>query len=138
MEIPYYQIDAFTSRVFSGNPAGVCFLDGWLDDRTLQSIAAENGLPETAFLVAATHDYELRWFTPKVEIDLCGHGTLASAHAVFQYSAVAASVWTSRPRAECCPSPGRASFWSWISHRDGPFHAKNLTVSMKFSGFLRS
>lgn len=90
MEIPYYQIDAFTSQVFSGNPAGVCFLDRWLDDQTLQSIAAENGLPETAFLVAATHDYELRWFTPKVEIDLCGHGTLASAHAVFQYTAVAA------------------------------------------------
>ena len=91
MEIPYYQIDAFASRVFSGNPAGVCFLDQWLDDRRLQSIAAENCLPETAFLVAAAHDYELRWFTPKVEIDLCGHGTLASAHAVFRYSTFSAA-----------------------------------------------
>lgn len=91
MEIPYYQIDAFTNRVFSGNPAGVCFLDHWLDDRSLQSIAAENRLPETAFLVATAPGYELRWFTPQVEIDLCGHGTLASAHAVFRYSAFSAA-----------------------------------------------
>jgi PhzF family phenazine biosynthesis protein len=85
MNIPYYQIDAFTDRVFAGNPAGVCFLDRWLEDTLLQSIAAENNLSETAFLVSAGSHYDLRWFTPKVEVDLCGHGTLASAFAVFEY-----------------------------------------------------
>jgi PhzF family phenazine biosynthesis protein len=85
MEIPFYQIDAFTDRVFAGNPAGVCFLDQWLEDSMLQFIAAENNLSETAFLVPKENRYELRWFTPKVEVDLCGHGTLASAFAVFEY-----------------------------------------------------
>ncbi len=85
MDIPFYQIDAFTSRVFGGNPAGVCFLDSWLDEKMLQSIAAENNLSETAFLVKTADRYELRWFTPAVEIDLCGHATLASGFAVFEY-----------------------------------------------------
>jgi PhzF family phenazine biosynthesis protein len=85
MDIPFYQIDAFTDRVFTGNPAGVCFLDRWIEDPILQSIAAENNLSETAFLVSAGSHYDLRWFTPKIEVDLCGHGTLASAFAVFEY-----------------------------------------------------
>ncbi|MBI5583162.1 MAG: PhzF family phenazine biosynthesis protein [Deltaproteobacteria bacterium] len=85
MEARFYHIDAFTDRVFAGNPAGVCFLDAWLEDDRLQSIAAESNLSETAFLVSAGHHYELRWFTPKLEIDLCGHGTLASAFAVLEY-----------------------------------------------------
>ena len=84
MDIRYYQIDAFTDRVFSGNPAGVCLLDQWLEDSILQSIAAENNLSETAFLVEANNHYDLRWFTPKIEVDLCGHATLASAFAVFE------------------------------------------------------
>jgi len=71
--------------VFSGNPAGVCLLDAWLDDAVLQSIAAENNLSETAFLVPAGDRYELRWFTPTVEVDLCGHATLASGFVVFEY-----------------------------------------------------
>lgn len=85
MDIPFYQIDAFTSRVFGGNPAGVCFLDSWLPDSTLISIAAENNLSETAFLLKRGSRYDLRWFTPKMEIDLCGHATLASAYAIFEY-----------------------------------------------------
>lgn len=85
MKIPFYQVDAFAGRVFSGNPAGVCLLEGWLEDKVLQSIAAENNLPETAFLVPTENDYELRWFTPKVEIDLCGHATLASGFVVMNY-----------------------------------------------------
>lgn len=85
MDIQFFQIDAFTDRVFAGNPAGVCFLNRWLEDPILRSIAAENNLSETAFLIPADNQYELRWFTPKVEVDLCGHGTLASAHAVFEY-----------------------------------------------------
>ena len=67
MKIPFYQIDAFANDVFSGNPAGVCLLDEWLEDEILQSIAAENNLPETAFLVKQATHYDLRWFTPEVE-----------------------------------------------------------------------
>ncbi len=96
MKIPFYQIDAFTSRVFAGNPAGVCFLDEWVDDGILQSIAAENNLSETAFLVSAPDGaYDLRWFTPKAEVDLCGHATLAAAHAIFEFvdPAAAAAVF---------------------------------------------
>jgi PhzF family phenazine biosynthesis protein len=85
MEIPFYQIDAFASQVFSGNPAGVCLLKSWLPDDVLQSIAAENNLPETAFLVGQDDCYDIRWFSPTVEIDLCGHGTLASGHVIFQF-----------------------------------------------------
>lgn len=85
MRIPYYQLDAFASSVFSGNPAGVCLLEGWLDDRTLQAIATENNLSETAFLVCEGDRYRLRWFTPTVEVDLCGHATLASAFVVFTH-----------------------------------------------------
>ena len=83
MDIRFYQIDAFADRVFGGNPAGVCFLNAWPEDRLLQSIASENNLSETAFLVRAGDLYELRWFTPRVEVDLCGHATLASAFAIF-------------------------------------------------------
>ncbi|HYM32054.1 MAG TPA: PhzF family phenazine biosynthesis protein, partial [Candidatus Cybelea sp.] len=78
MRIPLYQIDAFTDRVFAGNPAAVCPLDAWLDDATMQAIAAENNLSETAFFVPQGPDFGLRWFTPKVEVDLCGHATLAT------------------------------------------------------------
>ena len=85
MEIPLYQADAFTSKVFGGNPAAVCILESWLDDKTLQNIALENGLSETSFLVKKDNLYELRWFTPAVEIDLCGHGTLAAAFVVLSF-----------------------------------------------------
>ena len=69
---------------FSGNPAAVCPLEGWLDDATLLNIAAENNLSETAFIVATDKGYALRWFTPAIEVDLCGHATLAAAHILFQ------------------------------------------------------
>jgi len=85
MKIPLYQIDAFTNKIFSGNPAAVCPLEQWLDDHQMQSIAAENNLSETAFFVKKDDYYELRWFTPKVEVDLCGHATLASAFVIFNY-----------------------------------------------------
>ncbi len=83
MKIPLYQVDAFTDRPFAGNPAAVCPLEGWLDDATLQSIAAENNLSETAFLVGGDGDYHIRWMTPATEVDLCGHATLASAFVLF-------------------------------------------------------
>ncbi len=85
MNIPYYQVDTFTDRVFSGNPAGVCPLADWPPDALLQSIATENNLSETAFVVQRGEHFELRWFTPAVEIDLCGHATLATAHVLFRH-----------------------------------------------------
>src|ERR1039457_3389406 len=85
MSIPYYQVDTFTSRVFSGNPAGVCLLADWLPDALLQSIAAENNLSETAFVIQRDSLCPLRWFTPTLEIDLCGHATLAAAHVLFRH-----------------------------------------------------
>jgi len=83
--IPIYQVDAFTHGSFSGNPAAVCPLDDWLDDATLQSIAAENNLSETAFIVPNDSGYHLRWFTPAIEVDLCGHATLATAYVVLNH-----------------------------------------------------
>jgi PhzF family phenazine biosynthesis protein len=82
MKLPIYQVDAFTDSVFHGNPAAVCPLDAWLPDATLQAIAAENNLAETAFFVQRGERYALRWFTPACEVDLCGHATLASAHVI--------------------------------------------------------
>jgi PhzF family phenazine biosynthesis protein len=83
VSIPYYQVDAFASRLFSGNPAGVCLLTDWLPDATLQSIATENNLSETAFVVPKGESFHLRWFTPAIEVDLCGHATLAAAHVIY-------------------------------------------------------
>jgi PhzF family phenazine biosynthesis protein len=80
MNVPIYQVDAFSSKLFGGNPAAVCPLDEWLPDATLQSIAAENNLAETAFYIKKNGKYHLRWFTPGVEVDLCGHATLATAY----------------------------------------------------------
>ncbi len=83
MELKLYQIDAFADAVFGGNPAAVCPLAEWLDDATLQAIATENNLSETAYFVARDGAYEPRWFTPAAEVDLCGHATLASAHTLW-------------------------------------------------------
>lgn len=82
MTIPLYQIDAFTSRLFGGNPAAVCPLEDWPADATLQAIALENNLSETAFIVPEGEGFRLRWFTPAVEVNLCGHATLATAHLI--------------------------------------------------------
>jgi len=85
MGIPYYHVDAFTSTRFSGNPAGVCILRQWLPDDILQKIAFENNLSETAFAVANGDHFQLRWFTPSIEVDLCGHATLATAFVIFEH-----------------------------------------------------
>lgn len=84
MQIDIYQIDAFASRPFEGNPAAVCPLGAWLPDELMQSIAAENNLSETAFFVREGSDFAIRWFTPWTEVDLCGHATLASAFVLFR------------------------------------------------------
>jgi len=85
MELPLYQIDAFTAQRFAGNPAGVCPLTQWLPAATMQAIAAENNVAETAFFHPEGAGYRLRWFTPTVEVDLCGHATLASAFVISEF-----------------------------------------------------
>jgi predicted PhzF superfamily epimerase YddE/YHI9 len=85
MKLPIYQVDAFTSRLFAGNPAAVVLLEAWLPDRVLAAIAAENNLAETAFVIPRGDAMPLRWFTPAVEVDLCGHATLATAHVLFRH-----------------------------------------------------
>lgn len=85
MKIPLYQVDAFTGRVFGGNPAAVCPLECWIADDLMQKIAEENNLSETAFFVKKGSGYELRWFTPAIEIDLAGHPTLAAAYVIYNY-----------------------------------------------------
>lgn len=82
----YYVVDVFTGERFKGNPAGVCLLDEWLPEEKMQSIAFENNLAETAFVVKRDGYYDLRWFTPEVEIDLCGHATLGSAYVLMNYA----------------------------------------------------
>jgi len=85
MKLPIYQVDAFSEKLFGGNPAAVCPLPSWPgDDQLLQNIAAENNLSETAFFVREKNQYSLRWFTPGAEVDLCGHATLASAYVVLK------------------------------------------------------
>jgi PhzF family phenazine biosynthesis protein len=85
MKVPIYQVDAFTSRLFGGNPAAVVLLDEWLPDPVMQNIGTENNLPETAFVIPREDQSELRWFTPTMEVDLCGHATLAAGHVLFSY-----------------------------------------------------
>src|SRR3954471_17332414 len=112
MRAQIFQIDAFTTRRFAGNPAAVMPLDAFLPDAVLQAIAAENNLAETAFLVREGSDYRLRWFTPAVEVPLCGHATLASASVVME-----------------CLEPGRSSV---------VFHSKSgpLTVTRRGDGYV--
>ncbi len=87
--IPYFEVFAFTRRMFGGNPAGVCLLEEFLPNEQMQAIAAQNDLPETAFLVERGDYFDLRWMTPTVEVELCGHATLASAHVLFRHRAFA-------------------------------------------------
>ncbi|MGF1925704.1 MAG: PhzF family phenazine biosynthesis protein, partial [Bacteroidia bacterium] len=83
MKLPIYQVDAFTDNLFGGNPAAIVPLKTWIPAPEMQKIAAENNLAETAFFIPQGENFELRWFTPELEIDLCGHATLATAHIIF-------------------------------------------------------
>lgn len=85
MTIPFFEVVAFSDRLFAGNPAGVCLLAEWLPDSQMQAIAAENNLAETAFLIERNEHFDLRWMTPTVEVELCGHATLAAAHVIFRH-----------------------------------------------------
>src|SRR5471030_1369170 len=88
MTFTLFHADAFTDRPFAGNPAAVCLLPTWKEDRWLQAVAGEMNLPMTAFLVKQADHFGLRWFTPTVEVDLCGHATLAAAHILWQHGQV--------------------------------------------------
>ncbi|MGI9547604.1 MAG: PhzF family phenazine biosynthesis protein [Flavobacteriaceae bacterium] len=88
MKQKIYQIDAFAENLFEGNPAAVCILESWPDDHWMQQVAMENNLAETAYLVPNNGSFEIRWFTPELEVDLCGHATLASAYVLFHYGGV--------------------------------------------------
>jgi len=90
MKLPMFQIDAFTDHLFGGNPAAVVLLESWLPDKVLAAIAAENNLSETAFVIPGPDEIPLRWFTPTVEVDLCGHATLAAAYVLFRHFAPSA------------------------------------------------
>jgi PhzF family phenazine biosynthesis protein len=92
MSIPFFQVDAFTDQAFAGNPAAVCLLSSWPDSHWLQLVAREMNLSETAFLVQSREGFDLRWFTPHVEVDLCGHATLASAHVLWHQGMVKSDV----------------------------------------------
>ena len=92
MKQKLYQVDAFADKVFEGNPAAVCVLESWAEDSWMQQIAMENNLAETAFLVPSGSTYEIRWFTPELEVDLCGHATLASAYVLFNHEGVSSNV----------------------------------------------
>lgn len=85
MQLPIFQVDAFTDKIFGGNPAAVCPLENWLPDDVMQKIALENSVAETAFFIPMNDDFEIRWFTPEIEMDLCGHATLATAHVIARH-----------------------------------------------------
>ncbi|MFQ4142647.1 PhzF family phenazine biosynthesis protein [Chlorogloeopsis sp. ULAP02] len=85
MKLPIFQVDAFTDKVFGGNPAAVCPLEQWLTDDVMQRIALENSVAETAFFIQLGEGFEIRWFTPEIEMDLCGHATLATAHVIARH-----------------------------------------------------
>lgn len=112
MELSIFPIDAFADRVFGGNPAAICPLDSWVPDNVMQAIAAENNLAETAFFVAEDSKdtdgvcYDLRWFTPTLEVELCGHATLATAFLIFERFAPD-KFYGSGPAAASSPSRGR-------------------------------
>ncbi len=85
MQLPIFQVDAFTDKVFGGNPAAVCPLEHWLSEDVMQKIAIENSVAETAFFIPLNDGFEIRWFTPEIEMDLCGHATLATVHVIARH-----------------------------------------------------
>ena len=139
MRLPLFQLDAFCSRLFAGNPAAVCPLENWLPDDLLQAIAAENNLSETAFLVphrgpegelpGGSDEFELRWFTPKLEVDLCGHATLASGVVVLQHLRPDLDVARFRTRSGPLEVRRRQERWSLDLPRDEP-QAWDITAGL--------
>jgi predicted PhzF superfamily epimerase YddE/YHI9 len=121
-----FQVDAFTDKLFGGNPAAVCPLDEWLDDDLLQKIAMENNLSETVFYLRKNDQYEIRWFTPKVEVDLCGHATLAAAFILFKQENDLGAIQFYSPRSGQL-NVSRFSDWLTMDFPVDSFH--NIPVS---------
>jgi PhzF family phenazine biosynthesis protein len=118
-----YQVDAFTDRIFGGNPAGVCIMPGPADETWMQNVAMEMNLAETAFLYKADTGYQLRWFTPEVEVDLCGHATLASAHVLFDTGALtsgATAVFFTKSGRLTAKKIGETIFLDFPAEEDSP------------------
>ena len=134
----YYVVDVFTDELFSGNPAGVCLLESFPDDSVMQKIAFENNLAETAFLVNREGYYDLRWFTPKVEMDLCGHATLGSAYVLMNYVDQQMSRVDFHTRSGILTVSGIAIFLLWTSRAEDPCHAQCRTFWKKRWGFACS
>ena len=104
MKLEIFQVDAFTHQAFGGNPAAVVPLEAWLPDETMLKISAENNLAETAFFVNSGEEYEICWFTPTIEIELCGHATLASSYVLFEEDRKSTRLNSSHPRLSRMPS----------------------------------
>jgi PhzF family phenazine biosynthesis protein len=100
MKVEYFHVDAFADKLFSGNPAGVCLLDKWLPEQVMLNIAAENNLSETAFVIPTGDYFKIRWFTPQVEVELCGHATLASSHVLFNHKGFSRHILKFRSQTE--------------------------------------
>ena len=120
MRLPLYLVDAFADRAFAGNPAAICFLEFWLPEVTMQSIAAEMNLSETAFVVPTQEGWHIRWFTPTLEVDLVGHATLAAAFSSLSGSREAVPRSASRASADRSWSAAMAIFWRWIFRHSVP------------------
>ncbi len=125
-----YQVDAFTDKVFGGNPAGVIMLDSWPDDKLMQNIGAENNLAETAFIVPEGNDYRIRWFTPAVEMNLCGHATLASAYIMFKELGYARDEIRFQSKSGLL-SVTRDGSWLTLDFPADPVQPMNVTPLMK-------
>lgn len=125
-----YQIDAFTDQLFGGNPAAVVPLDSWPSDQLMQSIAAENNLAETAFVVAEGEDFRIRWFTPGVEVDLCGHATLATAYVMYQELAYKHDQIRFQSRSGLL-TVKRESEWLTMDFPTDHFHAVEISEAIK-------
>jgi phenazine biosynthesis protein PhzF family len=118
--LEYYVVDAFTRDLFGGNPAGVCLIGAPLPEEMMQDIAAENNLPETAFVVPNKDEYDIRWFTPEEEIDLCGHATLASAYILSVSRLRKRTNMFSTARADPSASCDKGISWRWTFPRGLP------------------
>lgn len=121
MQLEIFQVDAFSTEPFGGNPAAVIPLDSWLPDDVLQRIAEENNLSETAYFVRKGETFDLRWFTPTVEVDLCGHATLASAYVLFEQLGEQAQVLRFNTAvASCASAVALMACWPWTSPPNNP------------------
>lgn len=127
MKYKLYQVDAFTDKLFGGNPAAVCPLTEWLSDDMLQKIAMENNLAETVFYVAQDGGYEIRWFTPKVEVDLCGHATLAAAFVLFHWEGHPGDVINFHSPRSGALSVSKSADWLTLDFPVDVFHKIHVT-----------